>query len=473
MKPFLNEDFLLSNDTAKSLYHEVAEKLPIIDYHCHISPKEIAENRKFDNITQVWLGGDHYKWRIVRACGVDEKYITGTRSSDREKFQKFAECLPMAVGNPMIHWTHLELKRYFGCDKFLSGDTAEEIWNLCNRKLKDDALSVRGIIKSSNVEVIATTDDPADDLSWHKIIRGDPTCKFTVVPSFRPDQALRVEKPGFRAYIRRLSQAGGKEIRSIGDLFGTLQRRIEFFDSMGCRASDHALESVFCRDDGADRADAVLKKALAGEKLTTEEIEAYKTSLLLFLGGQYEKHGWAMQIHYNALRNNNTERYGQLGPDTGYDCIGSYACAEGLVKFLDTMNGKSGLPKMILYSLNPNDNAMIDSVIGSFQGPGVRGKMQHGGAWWYNDSKAGMESQLTSLANISVLGNFIGMVTDSRSFLSYTRHEYFRRILCNLIGTWVENGEYPNDPVFLEKIVRGISYENAKNYFNYGGISHR
>lgn len=469
MKPFMDEDFLLSNDTAKSLYHEIAEHLPIIDYHCHISPREIAENRRFDNIAQVWLGGDHYKWRLVRANGAEEKDVTGD-GADREKFRKFAEVLPLAIGNPMIHWTHLELKRYFGCDLFLSPKTADRIWELCNGKLKEDALSVRGIIRSSNVEVIATTDDPADDLVWHKKIRGDKSCDFKVVPSFRPDKAVRVEKPEFRDYIRTLSQAAGTEIRTLDDLFSVLEKRIEFFDSMGCRASDHALEYVFCRKEGAAKADAALKKALNGGALSREETEAYKTELLLFLGEQYAKHGWVMQIHYNALRNNSTALYKKLGPDVGNDCMGSYNCAEELVAFLDALEARCGLPKMILYSLNPNDNAVLDSVIGSFQGSGIRGKVQHGCAWWFNDSKAGMESQLTSLASISLLGGFVGMVTDSRSFLSYTRHEYFRRILCNLLGTWVENGEYPDDRGLLETVVRGISYENAKAYFQYDRV---
>ncbi|MVB11220.1 Uronate isomerase [Caprobacter fermentans] len=467
MKPFMDEDFLLTNDTAKALFHEFAEKMPIIDFHCHISPKEIAENRNFENISQVWLGGDHYKWRIIRSNGVDEAEITGSQSSDRVKFQRFAEALPRAIGNPMIHWTHLELKRYFGCNQFLTAESAEDIWNLCNKKLREDSLSVRGIIHQSNVKVIATTDDPADNLCWHKKLRGDPTCDFLVVPSMRPDQALRVEKPEFAAYIQKLSKAADTPIHSIDDLFSVLAARIDFFDSMGCRASDHALEYLFCRAEGAAKADTVFRKALNGESLSTEEIEAYKTELLLFLGEQYAKHDWAMQIHYNALRNNRTGLYHVLGPDTGMDCIGTAACADGLVALLDALDARCGLPKMILYSLNPNDNAMLGSVIGSFQGPGVRGKIQHGCAWWFNDSKAGMESQLTSLANLSLLGNFVGMVTDSRSFLSYTRHEYFRRILCNLIGSWVENGEYPDDKNMLESIIKGICYENAKAYFHY------
>lgn len=467
MKPFIDEDFLLTNETAKTLYHEFAEKMPIIDFHCHISPKEIAENRRFDNITQVWLGGDHYKWRLIRSNGVSEDEITGCKTSDRVKFQRFAETLPRAIGNPMVHWTHLELKRYFGCNQFLTTETAEEIWNLCNKKLHEDSLSVRGIIKQSNVKVIATTDDPADDLCWHKKLHNDPTCDFLVVPSMRPDQALRVENPEFASYIEKLSRAAQMPIHSLEDLFAVLSARIDFFDSMGCRASDHALEYVFCRPEGTAKADSVFKKALNGEFLSTEEIEVYKTELLLFLGEQYAKHDWAMQIHYNALRNNRTNLYKLLGPDTGMDCIGTYACAEGLVAFLDALDTRCGLPKMILYSLNPNDNAMIDSVIGSFQDPGVRGKIQHGCAWWFNDTKAGMESHLISLANLSLLGNFVGMVTDSRSFLSYTRHEYFRRVLCNLIGCWVENGEYPYDKKLLGSIIKGICYENAKSYFCY------
>ena len=467
MKQFMDKDFLLSNDTAKALFHNYAEQMPIIDYHCHINPQEIYENRKFDNIAQVWLGGDHYKWRLVRSNGIGEKEITGGESTDRRKFQRFAEALPKAIGNPMYHWVHLELQRYFGCSLTLSGDTAEEIWNYCNEKLKDDSMSVRGIIERSNVKVIATTDDPVDDLVWHKKIKADKTCKFKVVPSFRPDKAIRIEKPEFKAYIKQLSDVSGKTVDTLDGLFAALAGRIDYFDEMGCRASDHALEYVFCRKASHEEADGVFKKALAGKTLTNDEIEIYKTALLLFLAEQYTKHGWAMQIHYNALRNNNSKTYALIGPDTGFDCIGSYNCGEGLVKLLDAMNDNDSLPKMIIYSLNPNDNAMIDSIIGSFQGTETPGKIQHGCAWWFNDSKDGMEKQLTSFATMSLLGNFIGMVTDSRSFLSYTRHEYFRRILCNLIGTWVENGEYPDDKKTLEKIVKGICFENAKTYFGF------
>lgn len=467
MKQFLNEDFLLSNHTAKILYHDYAEKMPIIDYHCHISPEEIAEDKRFENITQAWLYGDHYKWRLIRANGVEESSITGKESSDWEKFLKFAEVLPKTIGNPMYHWTHLELKRYFGCEQTLSAQTAESVWKQCNEKLRDASLSVRGIIRRSNVKVVATTDDPVSDLRWHEKIAADPSFEGTVVPSFRPDKALGVEKPGFGVYLSELSAASGVEIRSMDTLCQALEQRLDYFGRMGCRASDHALDYVFCRTDGTVSPDAVLRKALAGESLSTEETETYKTALLLFLGRQYAKRGWAMQLHYGTLRNNNTRAYRSLGPDTGYDCIGTPGCAQGIVRFLDELEKTGELPKTILYSCNPNDNAVLDSITGSFQGPEIPGKIQHGCAWWFNDTKLGMENQLSSMASISVLGNFIGMVTDSRSFLSYTRHEYFRRILCNLIGTWVENGEYPNDLAELGKLVQDISYNNAAAYFHY------
>lgn len=467
MKAFLDQDFLLTNETAQKLFHNCAEQLPIIDYHCHISPKEIYENRKFDNITQAWLEGDHYKWRLIRSNGVREEEITGSKLSDRQKFQRFAEALPKAIGNPLYHWTHLELRRYFGCDLVLSGDTAEDIWNICNEKLKDDSMSVCGIIERSNVKLIATTDDPADDLIWHKKIKEERNYPFKVVPSFRPDKAIGIEKPEFDSYLKTLSKAGGTEINSMDTLFRVLGQRIEYFDLMGCRASDHGLEYVFYRKAEPGQADAVLKKRLNGETITAEEVEIYKTALLLFLAQQYSKRGWAMQIHYNALRNTNTKAFQTLGPDSGFDCMGSYSCANSLTELLDAMNREGYLPKTIIYSLNPNDNAMIDSAIGCFQSHEAPCKIQHGCAWWFNDTKTGMENQMISLANGSLLGNFVGMVTDSRSFLSYTRHEYFRRILCNLIGTWVENGEYPNDAACLEQIVKGICFENAEQYFGF------
>lgn len=467
MKSFMDKDFLLSTETAKKLFHDYAEKMPIIDYHCHVSPREIAEDRTFENITQVWLGGDHYKWRLIRSNGVDEKYITGTESTDREKFQKFAEVMPKLIGNPMYHWTHLELQRYFGCNKPLSPETADEIWELCNKKLQDGSMSVRKIIEQSNVKVICTTDDPADDLVWHKKIAEDKSCNFSVVPAMRPDKVLRIEKPDFAVYINTLSKASGITIDSMKTLFEALESRISFFHEMGCRASDHALEYVFYREDKDNEADEIFKRARAGKVLSTGEIEIYKTQMLMFLAAQYAKRGWAMQIHYSCLRDGNSKEFAKQGPDTGFDTIAVYNSAEGIVKLLDAMHSRNQLPKMILYSLNPNDNELIDTILGLFQGPEMKGKIQHGAAWWFNDTKSGMEAHITSLANLSVLGNFVGMLTDSRSFLSYTRHEYFRRILCNWIGERVENGEYPADMETLGKMVQDISYNNTKNYFGF------
>ena len=467
MKKFMDKDFLLETETAKKLFHEHAAKMPIIDYHCHINPQEIAEDRQFKNITEVWLGGDHYKWRMIRSNGIDEKYITGNESTDREKFQKFAEALPRAIGNPLYHWTHLELQRYFGVTKTLNGDTAEEIWNICNEKLKSPELSVQGIIKKSNVKVICTTDDPADDLRWHKKIREDGTCSAKVLPAMRPDAALRIEKPEWASYMKRLAEVSDTDIKTMDDIRKALRKRIDFFESMGCKASDHALEYVFCNEAKEDQLDDIVSKVLGGKVPTTDEIEKYKTALLLFLGEEYSKRGWAMQIHYSAMRDNNTRMFKKMGPDTGFDSIGSYNCGEGIVALLDAMEKKGCLPKTILYSLNPSDNALIGTIIGSFQGPEVPGKIQQGAAWWFNDTKSGMEAQITNVANLSVLGNVVGMLTDSRSFLSYTRHEYYRRILCNWIGRLVENGEYPDDMDFLGKLVEDISYNNAARYFGF------
>lgn len=467
MKKFMDKDFLLETETAKKLFHEHAAKMPIIDYHCHINPQEIAEDRQFKNITEVWLGGDHYKWRMIRSNGIDEKYITGDESTDREKFQKFAEALPRAIGNPLYHWTHLELQRYFGVTKTLNGDTAEEIWNICNEKLQSPELSVQGIIKQSNVKVICTTDDPADDLRWHKKIREDGKCSAKVLPAMRPDAALRIEKLEWASYMKRLAEVSDTDIKTMDDIRKALRKRIDFFESMGCKASDHALEYVFCNEAKEDQLDDIVSKVLGGKVPTTDEIEKYKTALLLFLGEEYSKRGWAMQIHYSAMRDNNTRMFKKMGPDTGFDSIGSYNCGEGIVALLDAMEKKGCLPKTILYSLNPSDNALIGTIIGSFQGPEVPGKIQQGAAWWFNDTKSGMEAQITNVANLSVLGNVVGMLTDSRSFLSYTRHEYYRRILCNWIGRLVENGEYPDDMDFLGKLVEDISYNNAARYFGF------
>lgn len=465
MKSFMDKDFLLSTETAKTLYHDYAADCRIIDYHCHVSPREIYENKRFENITDVWLSGDHYKWRIMRSDGVDEHYITGD-ASEREKFQKFAEALPKAIGNPMYHWCHLELKRYFGYDGVLNGETAEEVWQLAKKKLSEDSMSVRGIIEQSGVEFIGTTDDPADSLEWHKKLAADGTFKTTVAPSFRPDKAFNIDKAGWKEYIGMLSEAANIRIDSVAALKKALSNRIGYFNEAGCRASDHGLDHmIFCEASEAE-INAVMQRALAGEKISAKEAEAFKTELLLFCAEEYSRIGWVIQLHYNCLRNPNSKMFAAIGADTGFDCIGPDNGSEKLAKLLDKLYSSNALPKTIIYSLDSSDNSFIDSLIGSFQGTEIAGKLQHGSAWWFNDNLQGMREQLVSLANLSLLGNFVGMLTDSRSFLSYTRHEYFRRILCNLIGKWVENGEYPSDIEQLGKLVTDICYNNAARYFD-------
>ncbi len=465
MKQFMDKDFLLSTEAAQMLYHQFAENMPILDYHCHINPKEICENRKFENITQVWLGGDHYKWRQMRSNGVDEKYITGD-GSDREKFQAWAETLPKLIGNPLYHWSHLELRRYFGYEGYLNGDTAEEVWNLCNAKLQDDSMTVRNIIKQSGVTLICTTDDPVDSLEWHKKIAEDPTFDVQVLPAWRPDKAMNVEKPTYAEYIAQLSKVSGVEVKDFASLKEALKNRMAFFASMGCCVSDHALEYVMYAPATDAEVDAILQKGLRGEAISKEEELKYKTAYMLFVAREYVKMGWVMQIHYGCKRDNNAYMFEQLGPDTGYDCINNYAPSAQMADFLNALSATNDIPKTILYSLNPNDNASIGSIIGCFQGD-IPGKIQQGSAWWFNDHKIGMTEQMASLANLGCLGNFVGMLTDSRSFLSYTRHEYFRRILCELIGGWVENGEYPADMKALETIIKGICYNNAVKYFGF------
>lgn len=461
---FMNEDFLLETPVARKLYHDFAEHQPIIDYHCHISPKEVYEDRKFDNITQVWLGGDHYKWRMIRTNGVPEEEVTGS-ASDRVKFQRFAEALPLAIGNPMYHWTHLELKRYFGVDTPLTGDTAEEIWNVCNEKLQTPALSVRNIVKNSNVKMIGTTDDPADDLAFHKLIAEDASFDTKVLPSFRPDAVVNIEKPAFPDAVARLASVCGFAINNPEDLKKALTLRLDYFCAHGCKASDHGMDAVVYRRGTADQVRAAFEKAMERKPLTVEEIEMFRTEMLLHLGRENAKRGVVMQLHYGVQRNTNTKKFQTIGADTGFDTIAGGGDGIGLARFLDALAQDDALPKTIIYSLDPKDNELIDTIIGSFQGPECPGKIQHGSAWWFSDTKSGMENQLKSLANLSILGNFVGMLTDSRSFLSYTRHEYFRRILCNFLGKLVDNGEYPEDYKMLERIVSGISYENAKRYF--------
>ena len=466
MKAFMDKDFLLSSETSQKLFHEYAENMPIVDYHCHINPQEIAEDRKFENITQVWLGGDHYKWRQMRSNGVDEYYITGG-ANDREKFQKWAETLEKAIGNPLYHWSHLELQRYFGYTGHLCGETAEEVWNLCNAKLQEDGMSVRNLIRQSNVKLICTTDDPVDSLEWHKKLAEDETFEVKVLPAWRPDKAMNLEKPEYADYIKTLSEVSGIEVKDFATMKEAILNRMDFFDSMGCCVSDHALEYVMYAPASEEEVDAIFKKALAGEGVSREEEMKFKMAFMQFVAKAYHKKNWVMQIHYGCKRDNNALMYAKLGPDTGFDCINNYAPSAQTADFLNSLIATDELPKTILYSLNPCDNEAIGTILGCFQGTEGAGKIQQGSAWWFNDHKTGMIAQMTSLANLGLLPNFVGMLTDSRSFLSYTRHEYFRRILCELIGGWVENGEYPADYKVLEKIVKGISYDNAVKYFGF------
>ncbi len=465
MKPFMDKDFLLTTETAKELYHKYAADMPIVDYHCHVSPREIYEDVRFENITQAWLKGDHYKWRLMRSNGVEEKYITGD-ATDREIFQKFAEALPRAIGNPMYHWCHLELKRYFGYDGILNGETAEEVWNLTCEKLAQPDMSVRGLIEKSNVAFIGTTDGPADSLEWHRLIKEEGKLKATVAPSFRPDAVLNIDKAGWLGQIDALAKAADIAIVDLESLKAALAKRISYFDEMGCRASDHGLDKMVFSAADDKEVDKILKQGLKGKPVSADDAEKLKTCLIIFCAKQYNRLGWVMQLHYNCLRNPNSAMFARLGPDHGFDCIGPDNGGAKLAKLLDALYACDGLPRTVIYSLDGSDNAFIDSIIGSFQGEGVRGKIQHGSAWWFNDTLEGMRDQLKSLASLSILGNFIGMLTDSRSFLSYTRHEYFRRILCRVIGEWVEGGEYPCDMKQLSEIVKDICCNNALRYFS-------
>ncbi len=457
MKAFMDKDFLLSSDTARHLYHEYAADLPIIDYHCHLDPKEIFEDRQFENIAQVWLGGDHYKWRLMRSAGVEERYITGD-ASDREKFQKWAETVGLAVGNPLHHWSHLELKNYFGYEGALNGDTAEEVWQLCNEKLK--TLSARRLIVNSRVKALCTTDDPADSLEWHRKIAADESFGVKVLPSFRPDKALGIEKADYLDYLKRLG-----EITSFAQLSQVLKERLAFFVSLGCRVSDHGMESVPYAPATKDEVEAIFRRRRNGEIPTLQEQKQFKTALLLELGREYHRLGVVMQLHFGVIRDNSHRVFRALGPDAGIDSIGDQPSIKELAAFLGALDDTDELPRTILYSLNPNDNAALVTVMGAFQTGEAVGKLQHGSAWWFNDHKQGMIEQLTTLAADGYLAGFVGMLTDSRSFLSYARHEYFRRILCELIGSWVENGEYPNDEKALRTIVEGICVRNAERFF--------
>ena len=462
----MDKDFLLETETAQKLYHEYAAKMPILDYHCHINPQEIAEDRKFENITQVWLGADHYKWRQMRSNGVEEKYITGD-ASDREKFQKWVETLERAIGNPLYHWSHLELQRYFGYYGALNGETAEEVWNLCNAKLQEDGMSARNLIRQSNVTLVCTTDDPVDSLEWHEKIAADESFEVRVLPAWRPDKAMNLEKTDYLEYLKKLEVVSGVKIDSFASLIEALRIRMDYFAEHGCSVSDHGLEYVMYAPASEEEIEAIFAKRLRGEAVSRADELQFKTAYMVALGREYHKKNWVMQLHYGVKRDNNGMIFGKLGPDAGIDCINNYAPSSEMADYLNALAITDELPKTILYSLNPTDNAAIGTIIGCFQSEEARGKIQQGSAWWFNDNKQGMIEQMTSLANLGLLGNFIGMLTDSRSFLSYTRHEYFRRIMCNLIGGWVENGEYPADEKVLGRMVQDISYNNAVRYFGF------
>ncbi len=467
MKAFLDDHFLLQTETAKNLYHNYAKKAPIYDYHCHLSPQEIADNKSYRNLTELWLGGDHYKWRVMRSNGIQEDFITGDQD-DYDKFLAFAKSLPYAIGNPMYHWTHLELKRYFDIDKLLCPETAKEIWEEANEKLQSDEFSARGLIRRSNVEVICTTDDPIDSLNHHISLEKDPSFTTKVKPTFRPDKSINIDLPTFIPWVEALSNLVGYPINSFKLLLQALEERLDFFHAVGCRLSDHALDVVAYRQDyifNQGRADSIFKKALAGRPLDQEEIVDYKSAMMYFFGKAYAKRDWVMQLHIGALRNNSKRRLAELGPDTGFDSIEDSTFASQLSALMDSLDTENNLPKTILYVLNPRDNYVIGTMIGNFQGGGIPGKIQFGSAWWFCDQKNGMIDQMTTLSNLGLISRFVGMLTDSRSFLSYTRHEYFRRILCNLLGDWVEKGEYPNNLEFLGQIVEDICINNARAYF--------
>lgn len=456
----MKNDFMLSTKTAQVLYHTIAADLPMIDYHCHLSAKEIYEDRRFQNITKLWLEGDHYKWRLMRSFGVEEKYITG-EANDKEKFLKWVEALETAIGNPLYHWSHLELQNYFGFDSIICRENSESIWNLCSKKLAREDFSARNLILRSGVEVICTTDDPADTLAWHKALR-ESDFAVKVLPSFRPDKALGIEKADFTAYLEKLGH-----ITSFASLKEVLKARLDYFVSLGCKVSDHGLAAVPFAPAEEAKIEAIFQKRLKGILPTAPEEQKFKTALLLFLGREYAARDMVMQLHFGVMRDINTRVYAALGADAGIDAIGDAVSMKDLAAFLNALEKTGELPKTILYSLNGNDNAALMSVIGAFQGGGVKGKVQLGSAWWFQDHESGMRAQLKALAAQGHLATFVGMLTDSRSFLSYARHEYFRRILCDVIGTWVEEGKYPDDERLLNTIIRGICYENAKKYFGF------
>jgi glucuronate isomerase len=468
MKNFMDRDFVLTNETAKKLYHEHAASLPIIDYHCHLNPKMIADDYQFDNLGELWLGGDHYKWRAMRTNGIEERFCTGKDTSDWEKFEKWAETVPYTMRNPLYHWTHLELKTAFGVEKLLKPETAREIYDECSAKLKTKAFSARGLMRHYKVETVCTTDDPVDSLEYHIALQKEGF-EIKVLPTWRPDKATAVEAPAdFIKYVEKLSEVSGVSISGYNDLIAALRKRHDFFAGVGCKLSDHGIEEFYAEDFTQQEIEAIFTKVYGGKTLTQEEILKFKSAVLYESAVMDREKDWTQQFHYGAIRNNNTRLFRQLGPDTGFDSIGDFTVAKAMSKFLNRLDTDNKLAKTIIYNLNPRDNDLIATMIGNFQDGSVAGKIQFGSGWWFLDQKTGMEAQMNSLSNLGLLSRFVGMLTDSRSFLSYPRHEYFRRILCNLIGADVENGLLPASELdFLAKIVENVSYYNAKNFFRF------
>ncbi|MEI6578700.1 MAG: glucuronate isomerase [Eubacteriales bacterium] len=464
MKTFMSREFLLNNETAEELFHHAAAEMPIFDWHCHISPKEIYENRQPADITALWLMADHYKWRALRSYGIDEEYITGSASS-YEKFKAWAKVMPSLIGNQLYHWTHLELQRYFDIYEPLSEKTADEIWERANAKIAAGGFKPRELMTASNVACIFTTDDSADSLEYHKLIAEDKSFKCRVLPAFRPDKALGVDLPGFLPWLASLEQRVDKKITDFAGLVSALKERIEFFATMGCRGSDHAFAYVPCTRADENELESIFKKALSGAVLSAYETDKYRTELMRALAKEYARLGWGMEIHIGVIRNNNTAMFNKIGPDMGFDSMTDHEIADRLSHFLDSLAVEGNLPKTVLFTLNPKDNYVLGSMLGNFQNSEAASKIQFGSAWWFNDNLDGMREQMKTLANTGVLAKFVGMVTDSRSFLSYPRHEYFRRILCGLIGDMVEDGLYPRDMETLRQIVKDISYNNAVAYF--------
>lgn len=461
---FLNENFLLKNEWSQKLYHDHAAKMPIIDYHCHLDPQEIYEDKNFETITEAWLKGDHYKWRLMRANGVPETHITGS-ASDYDKFLAWCQTVPKIVGNPLYTWTHLELRRFFDIDLLVNPENAKEIWDKANAKLAEASFSRRGIIRNSKVKVICTTDDPIDDLNYHQLLANEES-EFKVFPTFRPDKALNIDKNGFNQWIDKLSEVEGASLTSYEELIDALKNRVAFFHELGCRLSDHALDILRYKEASISELNDIFTKARKQEKLTESEVTAYRTETLIRLIHMYHEKNWAMQLHIHAYRDCNEAMFEKIGPDTGYDGLNDLSLTIPLQQLLNRAEKTDQLPKTILYSLNPNDFTTIATLMGSYQ-KDVPGKLQLGSGWWYNDTLSGMRHQLTVFADNSPIANFVGMLTDSRSFLSYTRHEYFRRVLCDFFGEIVERGELPTDEVFLGKIIEDISFNNALNYFNF------